>query len=446
MENKNTLLTKPIPVLLKDLAIPASTGIIFNTFYNVVDTFYAGLLSTEAVAALSMSFFLYFMIIGVGYGFGSALTALIGNFLGRDKEKLASFYAHKGVFFIFTIGVLMGIIGYIGAESLLKAAGAKESYLPLSLEYINTILFATPFFTTAHGLNAILISKGDTKSYRNTFIVGFFANLALNPLFIFGIGSIEGMGFAGIATSTICVQIGSVIYLAYKAFKTKLLYSTKFYMYAPKPSVYKNIFIQGIPPSLNMLTMSLGSVVTIYFVATYGTEAVAGYGIAFRVEQIMLLPALGISSAVLTLVSNNYGAKLMDRVRETVKLALFYGGVISLLGIVFGYTVASWIVAQFDNNPLVIENAMTYLYIEVFIFFGYVILFVCVSTLQGIKKPNVIFYVGLYRQIIAKVVIFGAIVWWLELSYVAMWYGLFFIIYSAAIFMGWHTKRELQKV
>lgn len=446
MQKQNELLTKPIPTLLKDLAIPASTGIIFNTFYNVVDTFYAGLISTQAVAALSMSFFLYFMIIGVGHGFGSALTAIIGNHLGKHKNKLATFYAHKGIFFIFCIGIVMGIVGYVGARDLLLAVGADESYLPLTLEYINTILIATPFFTTAYGLNAILISKGDTKSYRNTFIIGFFANLILNPLFMFGFLGIEGMGFAGIATSTICVQIGSVIYLGYRAFKTKLLHSFNPYMYAPKLSVYRHILLQGLPPSLNMLIMSLGSVLTIYFVATYGTEAVAGYGIAFRVEQIMLLPALGISSAVLTLVSNNYGANLIDRVKESVKLALIYGGIISLFGIVFGYTIASWIVAQFDSNLLVNDFAMSYLYIEVFIFFGYVILFVCVATLQGIKKPNIIFYVGLYRQFIAKIVIFGAIVWWLKLPYIAMWYGLFFIIYSAAIFMGWRTYYWLKKV
>jgi Na+-driven multidrug efflux pump len=155
------------------------------------------------------------------------------------------------------------------------------------------------------------------------------------------------------------------------------------------------------------------------------------------------LPALGISSAVLSLVSNNHGARKSDRVKETLALALKYGFVLSIAGIALGYSVGEWVVSIFDKNPLVVSRAMEYLYIEVFAFFGYVVLFMCVSTLQGIKRPNVIFYVGLYRQIFGKVILFGAIVFWLKLPYVFLWYGLFFIVVSSAIFIGFYTYRAL---
>ena len=80
------LLSDDIPSLLKQIAIPASTGMFFNTMYNVVDTFYAGLISTEAISALSLSFMIFFVIIGLGYGFSSAITALIGNAIGKNKK------------------------------------------------------------------------------------------------------------------------------------------------------------------------------------------------------------------------------------------------------------------------------------------------------------------------------------------------------------------------
>lgn len=440
---ENRLINQPIPSLLKELAIPASVGIFFNTLYNVVDTFYAGLISTQAVAGLSMSFFLYFVVVGVGFGFGSAITALIGNSLGRKKVFLGTLYAHKGIFFIVLLGSILAILGFLSAPWLLGVLGAEKEYLPLASSYIRTILLATPFFMSTYGLNAILVALGDTKSYRNMLIAGFFLNLALNPLFIYGFGPIPAMGVAGIAFATVLVQIVSTVYLGKRVLEEKMLSFCSAKVYFPDWRIYKHIFSQGLPPSMNMLTMSIGSIITIYFVAVYGTEAVAGYGIAFRVEQIMLLPALGISSAVLSLVSNNHGARKHERVRETLILALKYGFVMSVLGIVLGYSVGEWVVSRFDSNPEVIARAMEYLYIEVFVFFGYVILFMCVSTLQGVKKPRVILYVGLYRQIFGKVILFGAIVYWLAFPYVALWYGLFFIVYSSAIFLGWYTYRAL---
>jgi len=440
---ENRLITQPIPTLVKDLALPASIGIFFNTLYNVVDTFYAGLISTEAVAGLSMSFFLYFVVVGIGFGFGSALTALIGNSLGRKKIFLSTLYAHKGILFIILLGTLLAFLGYLFAPLVLKVLGAKESYLPLASVYIRTILLATPFFMSTYGLNAILVALGDTKSYRNMLIVGFFLNLILNPLFVYGYGPIPAMGVGGIAFATVCIQIISTIYLGRRVFNEKMLTFCSPKVYFPDWRIYRQIFSQGLPSSMNMLTMSIGSIITIYFVATYGTEAVAGYGIAFRVEQIMLLPALGISSAVLSLVSNNHGARKSDRVKETLALALKYGFVLSIAGIALGYSVGEWVVSIFDKNPLVVSRAMEYLYIEVFAFFGYVVLFMCVSTLQGIKRPNVIFYVGLYRQIFGKVILFGAIVFWFKLPYVFLWYGLFFIVVSSAIFIGFYTYRAL---
>ena len=185
-KNSQTLTTQSIPALIKQLAIPASIGMFFNTMYNVVDTFYAGLISTQAISALTLSFMIFFLIIGFGYGFSSAITALLGNALGKKRYKLASIYAHKGLIFVPLIGLTLSIIGYFFAPSLFMFLGAKDEYLQISLDYINPILFGAIFFMFNFSLNSILIATGDTKTYRNSLIFGFFANLALNPLFMYG--------------------------------------------------------------------------------------------------------------------------------------------------------------------------------------------------------------------------------------------------------------------
>jgi len=438
------LLEEPIPKLIKELAIPASTGMFFNTMYNVVDTFYAGLISTQAISALTLSFMIYFLIIGFGYGFSSAITALIGNSFGKKRYHLGSIYAHKGISFLLILGIFLSILGYFISPFIFKLLGAQGEYLDISLEYMNVILFGAIFFMTNFSLNAILVARGDTKTYRNSLIFGFFANLVLNPLFIYGFWFIPSMGIAGIAFATVLIQIINMFYMLYKVLQTKIIHFEKIEYYLPNVKVYKAFIKQGTPASLNMLTMAFGSVILTYFVTHYGVEAVAGYGIGFRVEQLMLLPALGLSTAVLSLVSNNYGAKQFDRVKEIVQVSLKYGFMISTFGIAFLYLFGELIVRQFDNNTNVVQYGFDYLLVEVWIFYAYVTLFICVSTLQAIKQPKMIFWIGLYRQIIAKTLVAFLIVKYYELEYIYLFVGMFVMIYSAAIFAYFYTKFKLK--
>lgn len=443
-KSTNHLITDDIPSLLKQIAIPASVGMFFNTMYNVVDTFYAGLISTTAVAAMSLSFMIYFLIIGFGYGFSSAITALIGNAYGRKKHLLASIYAHKGLVFIPLIGILLSIIGYIISPWLFKLLGASNEYLELCLTYMYTILGGVIFFSLNFSLNAILVAKGDTKTYRNTLIFGFFANMALNPLFIYGFLFIPAFGFKGIALATVFIQVINMLYMFKKVLDTKIIHFHNLDYYLPNKKIYMQFIKQGTPASLNMLTMAFGSLILTYFVSHYGVKAVAGYGIGFRVEQIMLLPALGLSTAVLTLVSNNFGARLYDRVELIVKTALKYGFAISAFGIVFLLLFGHLISSLFTHDLEVVNYSMNYLVIEVWIFFAYVVLFVCVSTLQAIKQPKMIFYVGLYRQIVAKFLISYVLVKYFELDYIYLFVGILVMIYSAGIFMYFYTKNRLK--
>ena len=404
-KNTQHLTTQDIPSLIKQLAIPASVGMFFNTMYNVVDTFYAGLISTQAIAALSLSFMIFFLIIGFGYGFSSAITALLGNALGKKRYKLASIYAHKGLFFVPIIGLILSIIGYFTAPSLFRLLGAQDEYLQISIDYINPILFGAVFFMFNFSLNSVLVATGDTKTYRNSLIFGFFANLILNPIFIYGFLFIPAMGIKGIAIATVLIQIINMFYMLYKVLQTKLINFENLRYFIPDLRVYKQFIIQGLPASLNMLTMAIGSLILTYFVSHYGIQAVAGYGIGYRVEQLMLLPALGLSTAVLTLVSNNFGAKKYDRVIETLKTALKYGFIISTVGIITLTILGKFIISLFDSDPIVVGFGIDYLLVEIWIFYAYIILFVCVSTLQGIKKPKMLLYIGLYRQIFAKLII-----------------------------------------
>ncbi len=441
--DSTSLITQPIPSLLRQLAIPSSLGMLFNTLYNIVDTYYAGLISTEALAALSASSFLFFFVIGLAYGGTSALTALIGHAYGKQHFFLASLIAQKGVALIVGVGMVLGLLGFFFASPLLHIIGTEERYHALALSFIEVILLGSPLFFANFALNSVLVATGDTKSYRNTLIFGFFANIALNPLFIYGWGFIPAMGIAGIGLATVLIQAINAGYLLYKSLQTGLIRLSCKEQYYPDWRIYKAFITQATPPGLNMLMMSFGSLIALHFVTLYGYQAVAGYGIGYRVEQLMLLPALGISSAVLSLVSNNMGAGKFERVRQTLFYALAYGYTISIIGMAILWLFGAWLVSQFDSNREVIQYGTTYIYVMLFLFCGYVTHFACVATLQGIKKPTMIFYIGFFRQILAPSIVYTLIVIYFNLSFIWLWIGLGCIVYSSALFLLYYTYTKL---
>jgi len=438
--NNAPLLSLPIPLLLRRLALPSSLGLLFNTLYNIVDTYFAGLISTQALSALSSSSFLFFVMIGLGYGGSNGITALVGNALGEMDHEKARLFASKGIGLVLVLGCLIGFLGYFTASSALSLVGIESIYHPLALAFIQTILLGTPLFFANFGLNAILVAKGDTKSYRNTLIFGFFTNILLNPLFIYGWGVIPSLGIAGIALATVLVQAFSAIYLSFKVLHAELLCVS---MFVPDKHTSKMIIAQSLPSALNMLMISFGSLMALYFVTHYGYKAVAGYGIGYRVEQLFLLPCLGISSATLSLVSNNMGANNLSRVRETLVSALKYGYGVALIGLTIVYLTRQHLIAAFDDDSDVIAFGEAYISVMMLLFFGYVTHFVCVATLQGMKHPQMIFYIGAFRQLLAPSLTYFFIVKVFCLDFIWMWIGLGVIVYSSALVILWHTLRLL---
>ena len=439
----NELLTKDIKLLIKQIAIPSSIGMFFNTMYNVVDTFYVGMISTVAITALSYSFIVFFMILSISFGLSSAITAHVGNSLGKHKEKLAKIFVINGITYIAIVSIILSTLGYIFLEDIFSIIGAKNESLQLSLEYTNIILIGTIPMLLGLGANAVLIAKGDTKSYRNTLIFGFFLNLFLNPIFIYGFAFIPSFGFAGVAYATVFIQFITALYIFIKLYQTKLFNFEVPKMFMPNIRVYKQLSTQAIPMSISMFVMSLGTMIIMYFVSFYGYKTVAAFGIGYRVEQIILLPMLGLNTAVSAIVANNYGAKNFDRIYKVIHKSLKYGYIMSAIGVIFLALFGKYIVMIFDTDIEVVETAYIYVMIESIIFFAFITLFICTSTLQGIKQPFIIPYVSLYRQVVMPFILLYIAVVYFEVSVITVWIIAGLIIYSAAIWIYFYMKKKL---
>ena len=439
----NKLVSAPMPGLIRELALPASIGFFFNTMFNVVDTWYAGRFSTEALAALSLTFPVFFILVAMGNGLSTGTTALVGNALGSNNRKEAALIASQGLVMSMMVTIFVIIIGYYSSPYLYRLLGAEDTYLQLCLDYIYVILGGCGFVFAFYMLNGILTAQGDTRTFRNYLIVASIANIILDPMLMYGWMGLPAMGVKGIALATVISQSGGVIFLGRRAWRMGLLHRSEGARWTPDSRVLREIFAQGLPAGMNMMSVALGIFVITYFLSEFGQTVVAAYGAATRVEQIVLLPALGLNVSALSLASQNSGAKRYDRVRELVRTSLKYGAVITGLGGLFLFFGGEFLIGLFTTDASVVSVGANYLRIAAFLQFSYVVLFLNTSILQGLKMPTFALWIGLYRQLLMPIGFFWLATRVLGFELNGIWWGVFCINWSAALVATWYARRKV---
>ena len=383
--------------LLRKVTIPASTGSLFQTFYNLVDTYFAGKISAEALAAIAKSWPIYFIAIAVAVGIGAGTTALISNSIGAKEDKKASLYVAQSITFAIGVSILVTIFGLNFSENLLKIMGSTSESIALTREYLDIIFYGAIIVLIQLSLNGTLNAQGDTKSYRNVLIFSFFLNIFLNPIFIFGYGFIPAFGISGLAIATLIAQSLGTLYLAYKVYSCKLKKYLYLECFIPKVTFLKTLFIQSVPIMFTMLMIMFGVFNIFYFVGQFGELATAGYGTAVRIEQVLLLPVIGLNTAVLAIAGQNYGAKIYKRIKEVYSKALFFGSSFMIFAGIFIYFTSSLIISFFTDDPEVIKNGALYLKVAALIGPVYPVFFITSALFQALKKPLFSLYMTILR-------------------------------------------------
>jgi len=426
------LTTAPVATLIRRLAIPAGTGFFFNTMFNVVDIWYGGRLSTTALAAMSLSFPVFFILLAIGTGVSTGATALIGNALGRGEGGEARQYILQALSFALVHALALTGLGLAGLPHIFAFMGASGEYLSLALSYMNVIFCGAPFFLLNFVMSAILNAHGNTISYRNFLISGFFLNLALDPWFMYGGLGLPAMGLPGIALATISIQCLGNFYLFSRLSRTGAVERFTLGELRPRWRYYRELFGQGLPAAMNMMTVSLGIFIITWFVGRFGQSAVAAYGIATRIEQIALLPVMGLNISTLALTAQNYGAGRIDRIRTILAVSLRYGFMLAFSGTAAALLFTSELMHFFSRDPAVVAAGIRFLRIEAFVFPSYVLLYICVSAMQGIQRPTFALWIGLYRQIAGPFLLFHVLTTVLGWGIMGIWWGIFTVTWSAA--------------
>ncbi len=376
-----------------------------------------------ALAALGLSFPVFLLIIATSGGLSRGASALISNAIGAGESDRQQTYVMQALSVAIVVSVLLTVVGICWSESLFRLLGAKGEYLEITLEYMIPIFCGAIFFVLINLCNAILVASGDSKTFSLVLVVGFFANLILDPWFLYGGWGVPAMGIAGIAWATVVIQGAGSLVLLTTVVKRKLLVLRAWRDLLPDLKVYGEIARQALPASFNIMQVAISFFVITYFLKTYGEANVAAFGVTTRIEQIGLLPTMGLSAAIMAMVGQNNGAKLFGRIRLTMKLAIIAGQVLNGTAAVIMFFFARQLMQIFTPDEEVIQLGVNCLYIIAPVQWSYVLTAAYLNMLQAMKRPMYGFYEAMFRKVILPAPLF-----WLFVSYWVMpvewvWYS-----------------------
>lgn len=355
MEDKKIRLLRDEKVskaILK-LSIPMVMGMMIQVLYNLVDTYFIGMLNDAnqlAAANISLPVFMMLMAIAgiVGSGSSSYISRCLGN---KDYEE-----ANKTISIATGILVIMSIIvmiaGIFMSPTIAKGLGANDATFNYTYKYIVIMFIGAIPVMCSYALGQLLRSEGNIMQSVIGLTLGTVVNIVLDPVFIFGLK----MEITGAAIATIIGQTSTLLYFMYAFLKGKTTLKINLKKFKYDKNIFKEIFTIGVPASLNQMLMGVATVIVNNIAVGYGTLTVAGMGVAMKIMTIGTFVFMGFSAGCQPLVGYNYGCNNITRVKEIIKKGIIITSIIGLsLALIFG-VFANSIIGLFTSEPEVINK------------------------------------------------------------------------------------------
>ncbi|PCR90334.1 MATE family efflux transporter [Natrinema ejinorense] len=343
------------------LSLPIIVTNLLQTAYNLIDTFWLGQYSTEALAAISFAFPMVFLLISVGMGLSVAGSVLVAQHIGADEESEAEYAASQTVALSLLGAVILGGIGYTYVEELLGLLGASQDVLPLATDYMQVISLGMPFMFGFFVFIALMRGYGDTITPMLVMFGSVLLNVVLDPFLIFGWGPFPRLGIEGAAIATVFSRSLALIVGLAIMFRGTRGVQIRLRQMRPDLTFARKLVGIGFPASIEGMGRALSINLLLVIVGLFPTYVVAAYGIGTRVFSVIFLPAIAVARGVETMTGQNVGADKPDRAEAAADFAartMFV--VLGALGVV-AWLGARPITAVFTNDQQVIEAGVTFL-------------------------------------------------------------------------------------
>lgn len=379
----------PVPKAVLSNAIPSIISMIMVLVYNLADTFFIGQTKNAyMVAAVSVAtpVFLIFMAVGMLFGIGG--TSLISRMLGEGKGDKAKNTSS----FCFWTGVIIGVIAIvfilIFVRPICRMVGASDDTLNYASQYLSIVSFGIPFLIIGNTFSNIIRAEGNAKKAMNGMIIGNLMNIILDPIMILGFG----WNVAGAAIATVIGNVFAAVYYICHLVSEHSILSIHPKDYMARNRIATGVLSIGIPASLNSILMSVSNIVINNLMQRHGDMAVAGLGVAMKVNMIAVMLLIGLGTGVQPLLGYCYGARNKKRYVAVLKFSLVFAFCLSAVMTIICYCGASPLVKAFLDDPDAFGFGMSFA--RIYIYSGPVlgILFVLINAIQstGAALPSLI--------------------------------------------------------
>lgn len=406
MKDKTTELfaNAPVPKAVISNIIPSIISMIMVLLYNLADTFFIGQTKNAyMVAAVSIAtpVFLIFMAVGMLFGIGG--TSLISRMLGEGKEEKAKNTSAFCFWTGLTIGVLALVFIWIFVTPICNLVGASNDTMEYASQYLNIVAMGIPFLIVSNTFSNVIRSEGKAKTAMAGMIIGNMVNIVLDPVMILGLH----WNVAGAAVATVLGNIASAIFYLRHLLSKNTMLSIHIKDYRIGNQIATGVCAIGIPASLNSILMSVSNILINNVMTRYGDMAVAGLGVAMKVNMIVVMLLIGLGSGIQPLLGYCYGAGNKKRYIEVLKFSLLLAFCLSIIMTVICYVFAGPLVTAFLDNEAAFGFGMSFS--RTYILSGPIlgILFVFVNAIQstGAALPSLILSISrqglLYIPILA---------------------------------------------
>lgn len=390
--------TEKISTLLRNLSVPALIGMFVMTLYNVVDTVFISYgVGIEAVAGTTVAFPMMMIMLAVAAALGVGGSSVISRRLGAQKPEEANLIFGNIITLILLVSVAGILIALFTLEPLLVLFGATPSTIGYAMDYMFPILLGTFFFASGFAANNLVRAEGNARFAMVLMIIPAAINIALDPIFIFGLN----MGVQGAAIATVISQaaVFGMIFNYYARGKSSLKFF--FENMKLKSAIVKETLSVGMPAFIQQSAGSILVIAVNAMLIEYGTEFYVGiYGIIQRIVMIMALPIMAVMQGMMPIVGYNYGAQNYDRMRETIWLTLKVVTISATSITIILLAIPGPFLRIFTANPEVIEEGSTAMRILFAVFFVVGVQIVAGGLYQALGKPKQALILSLSRQLL----------------------------------------------
>lgn len=373
---------KPAKILFL-FAMPMILGNVFQQLYNIVDSVVVGnFVGAEALAAVGASFPITFLFVSIAIGAGTGCSVIISQRFGAKRMSEVKTGITTALITIVGIGIVVMGLGLLINSPILNLMNTPANIFEDAGTYLRIYFFGIAFLFLYNVLTAIFNALGDSKTPLVFLIISSIINIGLDLLFVIKFN----MGVAGVAWATLISQgISSLL-----SFSCLMIRLNKIQVDEPSPiyslDILKSMSVIAIPSIIQQSIVSVGMLFVQTLVNGYGSNIVAGYTAATKIDSIAMMPMINISNAMSTFTAQNIGAKKSERVRDGLKAALIMVAVISIsISIILNIWGSSFVGLFVDSvsNQAVIDVGAKYLSIVSIFYVIMGILFTCNGLLKG---------------------------------------------------------------